>query len=96
MIWALCTSGLNEATEWRSPASPRAREYRAPVDMIVTEARMPKDVTASRSQDWRSRRRNNQVTRDSSCMKLSGPPGHRRRTAFWKQSLTWARYTVRT
>ena len=38
MIWALCTSGLNEATEWRSPASPRAREYRAPVDMIVTEA----------------------------------------------------------
>jgi len=47
------------------------------VDMMVTEARMPKDVTASNSQEWRSRRRNSQETRDRSCMKLSGPPGHR-------------------
>jgi len=56
--------------------------------MIVTDARMPKDVTASRSQDWRSRRRNNQVTRDSSCMDLSGTPGPWRRTTLWERSLT--------
>ena len=45
--------------------------------MIVTEAKMPNEVTASNGQDWLSRRRNNQVTKDKSCMKLSRPPGSR-------------------
>ena len=54
--------------------------------MIVTEAKMPNEVTASNGQDWLSRRRNNQVTRDKSCMKLSRPPGSRNAPASEIQS----------